>query len=95
MPDQVKGLDCCACKYFVEDGNGIGAGRCHRRAPVAGCREGAVWPNVWSEYYCGEFEPRPGTGKGTNLTAVDVDENFNEIEQRMESLEDNPPTAVS
>ena len=36
-----------------------------------------------------------GTGKGSNLTPVEVDENFNEAEQRLEALEDNPPVAVS
>ncbi len=77
MSDPVKGPNCGVCKYFVESGYGIGSGRCHRRAPAMEVR-GAVWPNVWIDYWCGEFERRPGT----NLTAAEVDENFAALEQR-------------
>ena len=36
-----------------------------------------------------------GPGKGSNLTPAEVDQNFHHADQRLEELEDNPPTAVS
>lgn len=35
-----------------------------------------------------------GTGKGSNLTATEVDENFWDVAERVRELEDNPPVAV-
>ncbi len=36
-----------------------------------------------------------GAGKGSNLTAAEVDGNFYAIDQYLADLDDNPPTAVS
>jgi hypothetical protein len=35
-----------------------------------------------------------GTGKGANLTATELDENFWDVVERLSTLEDNPPEAV-
>jgi len=36
-----------------------------------------------------------GTGKGANLTAAEVDGNFDDLDTRVTSIEDNPPVAIS
>ncbi len=36
-----------------------------------------------------------GAGKGANLTPTEVDENFNELDERVDTLETTPPVAVS
>lgn len=91
------GPSCGECRYFILSAVEVLCdgehryGHCHCRAPVTGKRGAAEWPSVWGDYWCGDFEHRPGT----NLTAAEVDENFSELDQRIESLEDNPPTADS
>lgn len=35
-----------------------------------------------------------GAGKGANLTPTEVDENFNELDTRIDAIEANPPTAI-
>jgi hypothetical protein len=40
-------------------------------------------------------DDRWGTGKGSNLTPVEVDENFWNMDQRVVALEETPPTAIS
>ncbi len=36
-----------------------------------------------------------GPGKGANLTPTEVDENFHDVDERIDTLETNPPVAVS
>lgn len=36
-----------------------------------------------------------GTGKGANLTAAEVDENFYDLDSRVDTLETSPPEAIS
>ena len=92
MADSVETPACGACQYFVLDGRTNGSGRCQRRAPVADHRKRAVWPHVWTDYWCGEFEPRQHvagrSGGGAGLTPGEVDENFSALDDRIDALEE-------
>lgn len=43
--------ECYDCKYNDH-------GYCHRRSPVIGKDHHAVWPFVYSNDWCGDFEKR-------------------------------------
>lgn len=52
---------CGTCRFSAPSRNTDPAAlECHRRPPAAvNRREPGVWPNVYSDTWCGEFESRP------------------------------------
>ncbi len=56
---------CQSCRFYCVEQNREGAGLCRRRPPVVPTRMGdrfsndsAIFPVVFDDDWCGEFEPR-------------------------------------